>query len=395
MNKIILKPKHDAFIQRRHPWIFSGAIGRTEGEPTSGETVEIINASGQPVGFGAWSPQSQISVRMWTFAPNETIDEAFFRARIERAIAGREWLMMSGFTTACRLINAESDGLPGLVVDLYNEYLVCQFNAAGVEYWKDLIIRILADAVSCKGIYERSDTDSRSREGLEPDHGLLWGEAPPEVIMIREGDIAIPVSIATGHKTGFYLDQRDNRAALAGYCPGKSVLNAFSYTGGFGLWALQYGAEQVIQIDSSAEALELAKQAVTSNSFDEQKVSFIQADVFKQLRTYRDAGQSFDIIVLDPPKFAQSASQVSKASRGYKDINLLAIKLLNPGGILFTFSCSGHIDRLLFQKIVAGAAADAGRDVNILRHLGQPEDHPISLAFPEGEYLKGLICRVW
>ncbi len=395
MKSIHLLPKHDAFIQRRHPWIFSGAIKEVRGEPASGETVDIITSSGKPVGKGAYSPESQIRVRVWSFDETETIDADFFRRRIERAMSGRAWLSESGFTTAIRLINAEADGLPGLVVDQYNEYLVCQFTSAGVEHWKADIVAILAELSPCAGIFERSDSESRDKEGLPISIGKLWGEEPPTLIWIHEGGIAIPVDVRTGHKSGYYLDQRDNRAAFSAFCQGASVLNAFSYSGGFGLWALQSGAEHVVQMDSSADALDLARQAAEQNGFDMEKIEHLEADVFKQLRTYRDARKTFDVIVIDPPKFAQSAHQVQKASRGYKDINLLAMKLLNPGGILFTFSCSGHVNRDLFQKIIAASAADSGRDVHILRHLGQPEDHPIAANFPEGEYLKGLICRVW
>jgi 23S rRNA (cytosine1962-C5)-methyltransferase len=295
---------------------------------------------------------------------------------------------------ACRLINAESDGLPGLVVDKYGEFLVCQFLSAGSEHWKDEILRQLQQILSPAGIYERSDVDVRLKEGLELRSGTLWGDSPPELLEIHEEPCRFLVDIRKGHKTGFYLDQRENRQTLADYAHGSSVLNCFAYTGGFGIWALRGGADHVTEVESSAGAVELAGRNLEINGFDSLKVDHLQGDVFQVLREFRNFNRCFDLIVLDPPKFVDSRNQMLKGTRGYKDINLLSFKLLNPGGILFTFSCSGLVTPDLFQKIVADAALDAGRDAQILRTLTQAPDHPTSLNFPEGAYLKGLVCRV-
>ncbi|HPG39101.1 MAG TPA: class I SAM-dependent methyltransferase [bacterium] len=394
--KIILKPQHEHIVKRRHPWIFSGAIARSEGEPGFGETVDILSAKNEWLARGAWSPHSQIRLRVWSFNPDDAINAGFLKAKLDRSISCRREILASGAASACRLVNAEADGLPGLIVDRYNEFLVCQFLAAGVVYWQESIIQLLHELLpDIAGIYERSDAEVRAREGLESKCGLLWGSAPPETLEIQEGPLRFLVDVSNGHKTGFYLDQRENRAALAEFCKGKQVLNCFSYTGGFGLWALYGGAAQVTNIDSSAPALELLRRNVQLNGFAAERTTLREADVFTYLRTCRDSRQEFDVIILDPPKFAQSERQMDKAARAYKDINLLALKLLRPGGILFTFSCSGHIGRDLFQKIIAGATLDSGRDVHIIRQLGQAGDHPIALNFPEGEYLKGLVCRVW
>jgi len=394
--KIFLKPQHEHIVKRRHPWIFSGAIARSEGEPGFGETVDILSAKNEWLARGAWSPHSQIRLRVWSYNPDDAINTDFLKNKLDRSISCRKPLLASGATSACRLVNAEADGLPGLIVDKYNEFLVCQFLAAGVVYWQESIIQLLHELLpDIAGIYERSDAEVRAREGLESKCGLLWGSAPPETLEIQEGSLRFLVDVSNGHKTGFYLDQRENRAALAEFCKGKQVLNCFCYTGGFGLWALHGDAAQVTNIDSSAPALELLRRNVELNGFAAERTILREADVFTYLRTCRDSRQEFDVIILDPPKFAQSERQIDKAARAYKDINLLALKLLRPGGILFTFSCSGHIGRDLFQKIIAGAALDSGRDVHIIRYLGQAGDHPVALNFPEGEYLKGLVCQVW
>jgi 23S rRNA (cytosine1962-C5)-methyltransferase len=300
----------------------------------------------------------------------------------------------TGKESACRLINAESDGFPGLVVDRYGEFIVCQFLSAGSECWKDEIVLQLRRILSPAGIYERSDVDARLKEGLELRTGTLWGESPPELLAIEEGPCRFLVDVSKGHKTGFYLDQRDNRQTLANYARGRSVLNCFAYTGGFGIWALRGGAEHVTEVESSSSAIDLSARHVQMNGFDSGRVDHLQGDVFQVLREFRNSNRRFDLIVLDPPKFVDSRSQMLKGTRGYKDINLLAFKLLKPGGILFTFSCSGLVTPELFQKIVADAALDAAREAQILRILTQAPDHPTSLSFPEGTYLKGLVCRV-
>jgi 23S rRNA (cytosine1962-C5)-methyltransferase len=332
-------------------------------------------------------------VRAWTFDEHQQVDAAFLRTRLERALALRRALSLDGPEEACRLVNAESDGLPGLIVDRYGPWLVCQFQSAGAESWRESIIEALAGLGPWRGIFERSDTDSRTKEGLAERVGRLSGDEPPDRVPFVEDGVRYEVDLRRGHKTGFYLDQRENRALLRALANGREVLNAFSYTGGFGLAALAGGAARVTNVDSSGEALAQARAHAALNTFDEARFECIEDDVFHYLRRCRDAGKAFDAIVLDPPKFAASAGQVDRAARGYKDINLLAFKLLRPGGLLMTFSCSGHVPPPLFQKIVADAALDAGRDGRIVRFLSQAPDHPVGTAFPEGHYLKGLLCE--
>ncbi len=402
MAAVVLAPGREKSLARRHPWIFSGAIARVEGEPASGATVLVRTSRGEPAGWGAFSPSSQIAVRLWSFDPAVEIGPAFLRTRLEAACNARLPLAARADLDAFRLVNAESDGLPGLVVDRYGDYLVCQLLSAGAERWKDTWVAGLEAMAAAghpalsqpRGIYERSDVDVRDKEGLPPRAGVLAGEAPPERVVIDEYGCRFAVEIARGHKTGFYLDQRDNRALLAGYAAGREVLNAFAYSGGFAVWALRGGAQRVTNVESSGAALALADANATLNGYDRAQVENVEGDVFHVLRHYRDSRRQFDLIVLDPPKFAESRAQVERAARGYKDINLLACKLLRPGGVLFTFSCSGLITPDLFQKIVAGAAIDSGRAVKILRWLHQGPDHPVALNFPEGEYLKGLVCQV-
>ena len=292
------------------------------------------------------------------------------------------------------MINAECDGLPGLIVDKYNDYLVCQFLSAGAEFWKEEIVKLLASILNPTGIYERSNVDVREKEGLNPTSGVLFGKEPSDLIEISENGYKFFVDIKNGHKTGFYLDQRDNRKLLEKFSPGKEILNCFSYTGGFSVYAIKSGANKVINVDSSADALELAEKNFALNEIESSRYENINDDIFKYLRKLRDANKQFDVIILDPPKFAESVSQVDKASRGYKDINLLAIKLLKKGGTLFTFSCSGHITPELFNKIFSDAALDSGRRVNIVKHLTQSPDHTVITNFPEGLYLKGLVCKI-
>jgi len=391
---VFLKKTSDSFIKRKHPWIFSGAIEKVEGNPSNGETVQIFTSNKTLVGSGSYSPSSQIRIRVWSFDPEEKIDRDFFRRKISLAQSLREKIIDGSKTNSYRIINAESDGLPGLIVDRYSDFLVVQFLSAGAEINKKLIIEILDDIFKPVGIFERSDVEVRTKEGLQPTQGLLIGTAPDDLIEVLENGFKFLVDIKSSHKTGFYLDQRDNRALVTEFAKGKNVLNCFSYTGGFSVYALAAGAEKVTQIESSSSALEIANKNIELNGLNISNNENINDDVFKVLRKFRDERKTFDLIILDPPKFAESASQIQKASRGYKDINLLAIKLLNSGGVLFTFSCSGHISQELFQQIVAGAALDSGREVKIIRQLTQSADHPISLNFPEGLYLKGLVCIV-
>lgn len=395
MPSLTLKPSREKSLTRRHPWVFSGAIAHVEGNPQSGETVTIHAHDGAPLALAAYSPHSQIAARVWSFNPEEKIDPAFFRLRLQRALTARDPISnLQSLISALRLVNAESDGLPGLIVDRYAEFLVCQFLSAGAEYWKQEIVTLLADLHPYGGIYERSDVEVRAKEGLPPSTGVLAGQPPGDEVIIDEYDCRFAVDVRGGHKTGFYLDQRDNRRWVGELARGREVLNCFAYTGGFAVWALKGGAAHVINVESSAAALEMAARNIALNELDSSKVENVIGDVFHVLRHYRDARRQFDLIVLDPPKFAESRSQIESASRGYKDINLLAFKLLRPGGLLVTFSCSGLITPDLFQKIVASAALDAGRDAQIIQRLTQAPDHPVALSFPEGEYLKGLVCRV-
>jgi 23S rRNA (cytosine1962-C5)-methyltransferase len=395
MPTIRLKKGRDKSLLNRHPWVFSGAIDAISGQIDPGQTVDVVSASGTWLAKGAFSPHSQIAVRIWSFAQDEEIAIDFFRNRISRSILTRTLPGTRQNFSACRLIHAESEGLPGITVDKYGDYLVCQFLSAGAERWKTDIVRTLEALIPCKGIYERSDVAVREKEGLLPCTGVLSGDCPPERIQIQEGYLLYGVDVLKGHKTGFYLDQRENRALIPEFCKGAEVLNCFAYTGAFGVAALAAGAEAVTNIESSAALLKQAREQVELNGLDSARVHYLPEDVFHTLRRFRDSRRSFDVIILDPPKFAESQSQVPNACRGYKDINLLAVKLLKPGGILVTFSCSGLMPPDLFQKIVADAAKDAGRSGQIVRRLYQASDHPTALEFPEGTYLKGLICRVW
>ncbi len=331
-------------------------------------------------------------VRIWSFDPAEEVAPAMFRRKLEQALLIRRHLAAP--ECACRLVNAESDGLPGVIVDRYADYLVCQFLSAGAEFWKAEIVRQLSELAPCKGIVERSASDAREKEGLPVADGLLAGTQPPELVEIREGDCRFLADLRTGQKTGFYLDQRENRAIIAPYADGAEMLDCFCYTGAFTVRALKSGAAKVTQVEASADALRLAMRNLEQNSLDAGKVEQVEGDAFHVLRRFRDSRRQFDLVILDPPKFADSRGHLERACRGYKDINLLAFKLLKPGGTLVTFSCSAHMETDLFQKVVADAALDAGVQAKILRHLSQPDDHPVAMSFPEGSYLKGLVCRI-
>lgn len=394
---VFLKPGRDKPVRQRHPWVFSGAIARIQGDPADGDIVEVRDAQGAFLARGTLNRHSQIVVRLLTWEVDEAIDEGFWRRRLERAIAGRAPLAADPHTNAYRLVNAESDGLPGLVVDRYDRFLGVQFLTLGIDRHKALLVALLADLLAPEGIFERSDVDVREKEGLTPVTGRLWGAEPPPLVGIREHGLRFLVDMRGGQKTGFYLDQRENRRLfqqMLRALPGAEVLNAFAYTGAFGVYAAAAGAGRIVHIDSSAEALALAREHMALNGFAGRDDEFIVGDVFAELRRFRAAGRRFDAIVLDPPKFVHSAGQLPRATRGYKDINWLAFQLLRPGGLLFTFSCSGLVTPDLFQKIVFGAAVDAGREAQIIARLSHGPDHPILLSFPEGEYLKGLVCRV-
>jgi 23S rRNA (cytosine1962-C5)-methyltransferase len=408
MSSVILRPGREKSLLRRHPWIFSGAIQRVDGNPAPGDTVDLLASDRQFLARAAYSPTSQIRARAWTFA-DEPVDMDFFRKRIRSALQSRAtWhLIPDTFTPgtftpdtshltpdthAYRLIYAESDGIPGLIVDRYGDILVLQSLTAGSEFWKERLADLLLEETGVTTIYERSDADVRELEGLETRVGPLRGALASFLFAITEHDLKFNVNLQSGHKTGFYLDQRLNRLRVRALAKDRDVLDGFCYTGGFTVNALAGGARSVLSIDSSAEALALCRENVALNSLAADRHTALEGDVFQLLRKLRDEGRSFDLIVLDPPKFAPTAAQAERAARGYKDINLLAFKLLRPEGLLVTFSCSGGIEAGLFQKIVAGAALDAGVEAQIVEHLAQGPDHPVALSFPEGAYLKGLIC---
>lgn len=380
-------------LRRRHPWIFSRGIQRVEGKPSLGQTVDVYDHQGQWLARGAFSPNSQIRVRVWTFEQEE-IDVDFFKKRLLQAQGLRDVLAARDGLTGYRLIAAESDGLPGITIDRYGDFLVCQLLSAGAEAQKDNLVEALVALYPACSIYERSDVSVRKKEGLKERTGVLHGEMPPASVVIEENGVKISVDITGGHKTGFYLDQRDSREAAVKYVNGKRVLNCFCYTGGFGLYALKGGAAEVINVDVSQPALDIAKSNAEMNGYDLLKAQFVNADVFKLLREYRDAGELFDVVIMDPPKFAESKAQLTGACRGYKDINMLAMQILKPGGTLLTYSCSGLMDNALFQKIIADAALDANRDVQFIERFEQAADHPIDTAYPEGFYLKGFACHV-
>jgi 23S rRNA (cytosine1962-C5)-methyltransferase len=387
-----LKPGREKSLRHRHPWLFSGAIDAVQGEPASGDTVTVVAADGTILARAAYSPSSQIRARVWSFDPRIPIDAGFFRQRIDRAVAARA-AMQDDRHTGCRLVHAESDGLPGVVADRYGEVVVLQLSSAGAERWRDAIVDALAAVPGVSCVFERSDAEVRKLEGLEPTIGVMRGDLPAPVTF-REDGLAYRVDVAAGQKTGFYLDQRDNRRAVRALAVGREMLDMFCYSGGFTLAALAGGAARVTSLDSSGPALAEARANLAANpELDGQRAEWLEADAFATLRKFRDAARSFDLIVLDPPKFAPTAAHAERASRAYKDINLWALKLLRPGGLLATFSCSHGIDAELFRKIVAGAALDAGADAAIVGRFGPSADHPVALAFPEGEYLKGLLIR--
>ena len=414
MKRIALRPKRDFSVRKHHPWVFSGAVDikscasltsvKDSASPLVGETVEVADADGEVLGYGSYSPASQIRVRMLSFDPKVVPDAKFIEGLVASAVGRRADFFANAYTNAVRLVNAESDGLPGVVADYYAGWVVCQFTSAGAEFWKrEIAAALMKFAPFCRGVGERTDVEVRAKEGLsiaidgnrQPStaFGVLEGEEPPELIEILEGGVKFLVDVRKGHKTGFYLDQRDARAAVGALANGMDVLNCFSYTGGFGLFARAAGAASVTQVDISKEALELARKNEALGHFCGTKMEYVEADVFQFLRKCRDAGRTFDMIVLDPPKFASVRSQVMKAAHGYKDINLLAMKLLRPNGVLATFSCSGAMTQELFDKVLAEASQDAGRDFQVIARTRQGADHPVALNFPEGFYLKGVILR--
>lgn len=390
----VLKPGRAKSALQRHPWVFAGAIAQLPADAADGDVVRVVDEAGAFVAYGYVNRASQITLRLLSWDEAEPPDSAFIESHLERAVSWRRARPGLADAAGTRLVYAESDGLPGLIVDRYAGWLVVQFLALGSERWKGPLLAWLRREFQPEGIYERSDVDVREKEGLPERTGPLWGAPPPAEVEIFEGGHRFLVDIVRGQKTGFYLDQRLNRQRVASYCQGREVLNCFAYTGGFGVYAAGAGASEVWQVDSSAEALRLARRNMELNGFAAPADHYLERDVFQLLREYRDRGRRFDLIVLDPPKFAFAQSQVERACRGYKDINRLAMGLLRPDGILATFSCSGAVSQELFQKVLFGAALDARREVQIVETLTQAEDHPILLSFPESAYLKGLICRV-
>lgn len=392
-TKLVLNTDREKSLSRKHPWIFEGAVKKLQGRANIGDTVDIVSEKGKWLARGAFSPHSQIRARVWTFDKNEPVDNVFFKKRIHAAFEKRKTLIQRHNTNAYRLIAAESDGLPGVTIDVYANVVVLQLLSAGAEKNRDKIVSAVVSVFPKSVIHERSDVDVRKKEGLEPLVQTIKGELP-DIVDIFENDIKIRVDLVNGHKTGFYLDQRQNRLNAGSLCKGKSVLNCFSYTGTFGLYALKQGAKSVINVDASESALSMSKQNISINKLDSAKVSHLKADVFELLRQYKIDNKKFDVIILDPPKFIDNKNHLKRAARGYKDINRLAFSLLNEGGYLLTYSCSGLMPSDLFQKVVADGALDANVDAQIIKRLEQDEDHPISTAFPEGHYLKGLVCRV-
>lgn len=389
MKKIFLKRGKERSCERRHPWIFSGAIASCPEDLQSGEIVEIYSYDRKFLARGAFSFSPSIPVKIWSFDENEAIEEDFFRKRLADAYLLRQKIYGGNLPDSYRLVNAESDALPGLVADIYGKYAVIQITSAGMDRYRELIGKLLLEYAG--SVYERSDVESREKDGLEQRKGHLCGPPLPQEIFFTENGVKFSMDPVNGHKTGFYLDQRNNRKTVMETLKEcKNVLNTFAYTGGFALAALKGGAEKVLNVDSSLPALMQAEKNAALNGFSPERFVTECADVFTFLRKCRDSRRSFDAIILDPPKFAESVKQKEKAARAYKDINLLAMKLLEKGGFLFTFSCSGAMDDELFRKVVDSAANDAKRDFRIVGHLSQAWDHPVSAAFPEGRYLKGL-----
>ncbi len=392
--RLFLAKGREKSLLRHHPWVFSGAVTRVEGNAASGETIDVCDFQGKWLARAAFSPQSQIRARVWTFDQQEAVDRDFFINRLQTAQQWRTWLAERDDLTGYRLIAGESDGMPGITIDRFQNFIVLQLLSAGAEYQRANLLAALQHCYPECSIYDRSDVAVRKKEGLPLAQGLVLGDEPPALLPIREHGMQILVDIKEGHKTGFYLDQRDSRLAARRFSANAKVLNCFSYTGAFAVSALMGGCEHVISVDTSQAALDVARQNVELNQLDLSKAEFVRDDVFQLLRKYRDEGRKFDLIIMDPPKFVENKSQLAGACRGYKDINMLAMNLLNSGGILLSFSCSGLMPIELFQKILADAAIDAGRDVQFIEQYRQAADHPVIASYPEGLYLKGFACRV-
>jgi len=393
MVSIILKRGKEKAVLQRHPWVFSGALQQVNGKPENGQLVSVLAFDKEFLAYGHYNQQSRVAIRLLEWDENNIPNEAWWRNRIQNAVANRNHILNEN-TNTCRLVYSESDYLPGLIVDKYADYLSVQILTTGVERNKDIIIAELQKLTQAKGIYDKSDIAARAHDGLEASNGILWGDFPPEYVEVIENGVKYHVNIADGQKSGFYCDQRTNRKAVGAYVKNKTVLDCFSYSGGFSLNALANEASQVTAVDSSVLALQTLEKNILLNGFSADKIITIQSDVNKQLRVFKDKEAFFDVIILDPPKYAPSRSALDKAARAYKDLNRMAMQLLPPGGLLATFSCSGAVDMETFKQIIAWAALDAGKEIQIIQQLHQPEDHPVRVSFTEGEYLKGLLLRV-
>lgn len=394
MIDVILKKGKEKAAWQRHPWIFSGAIEKVKGAPANGDVVKVFAADKTFLAYGYYNAQSRVAVRLLEWDEETEINKDWYKRKLQQAIASRAHILGNEDTNTCRLVFSEADYLPGLIVDQYSNFLSLQILSAGIDNVKEDIINILRDELQPAGIFDKSDATARNHENLELSQGLLWGEAPPEFIEVRENGVRYHINIAEGQKSGFYCDQRDNREILSAYTKGKDVLDCFCYSGGFTLNSLKAGAAHVTSVDSSGLAIETLGHNLTLNDFKADQHTAIQSDVNKQLRAFKEEDRKFDVIVLDPPKYAPSRSALDRAARAYKDLNRLGMLLLNPGGILATYSCSGAVDLETFKQIIAWAALDAGKEVQIIKQFHQPEDHPVRISFPEGEYLKGLLVRV-
>jgi 23S rRNA (cytosine1962-C5)-methyltransferase len=395
MFEVFLKKGKEKAVLQRHPWVFSGAIERVKGKPANGDIVKLLDAQNRFMAYGFYNDQSRVALRLLEWDETVTVDDSWFRQKVATAVESRNYVLQSGKTNTCRLIFSEADYLPGLIVDKYADYLSVQILTSGIQNNIAVIIDELQQLLQPKGIYDKSDASSRAHEGLETANEVLAGNPPPEIVQVKENGIIYGINIAEGQKSGFYCDQRDNRHLLAAYVQDKAVLDCFCYTGGFTLNSLQQGAATVTSVDSSALAIDTLRQNIELNGLDVTKHTAVQSDVNKQLRRFKEEGQMFDVIVLDPPKYAPSRSALVRASRAYKDLNRIAMLLLNKGGLLATFSCSGAMDIDNFKQVLAWAALDAGKQVQFIHQFCQPEDHPVRASFPEGEYLKGLLCRVY
>lgn len=394
MVDVILKKGKEKAVLHRHPWLFSGAVERVKGKPVNGDIVRLLSEKGDFMAYGFYNSQSRVALRLLEWDESIEINEDWFRKKVAIAVAGRSTILNEANNT-CRLVFSEADYLPGLIVDKYADYLAVQVLTSGVERLMPVIMDELQKLLNPQGIFDKSDASSRAHEGLNTINQVLAGKHPPETVEVIENGIIYGINIAEGQKSGFYCDQRDNRHIVADHAKGKKVLDCFCYTGGFTLNALKNGATSITSVDSSALAIETLKQNISLNKLDVSKFMAIQSDVNRQLRTFREEDEKFDLVILDPPKYAPSRSALDKASRAYKDLNRLAMYLLEPGGLLATFSCSGAMDIDTFKQVLAWAALDAGKEVQFIYQFCQPEDHPVRASFPEGEYLKGLLCRVY